>query len=395
MSTPLEGIRVLSFCRALSGPYASMLLGDLGAEVIKIEAPETGDFARFSSPFIGDVSSYFLSINRGKKGITLDLKEERAREIVFDLVRKSDILMENFRPGVMDRLGFGYEKIRQHNPAIIYASISGFGQSGPYAQRPAFDMIAQGMGGVLSITGEPGGKPVRVGYSIGDIGASLFGALAILAALHERQRSGEGQHVDVSMLDAQVALCENACTRYFATGEIPTAHGSRHPLFTPFQAFPTRDGYIILIIMRNDQWEQFCRIAGREAWIIDEKFATLEARLAHYPEFEEEMNELMRGRTTHEWMQLFDTNGIMYGPVNNIEQVLNDPQVLARDMVLKVEHSRAGSLKVVGTPMKFSRTPCKITKASPEIGEHNEDIFLKLLGMSTDELEELRTAKII
>ena len=247
MPAPLKDIKVLSFGRMLSGPYASMLLSDLGAEVIKIETPGIGDLSRFAKPVYNGVSSYFLSINRGKKSMTLDLKNEKAREIIFDLIKKVDILLENFRPGVMDRLGLSYDTAKKLNPKIIYASISGFGQKGPYAQRPAFDMIAQGMGGLLSMTGDPDGPPARAGYSIGDIGASLFASTAILAALHERSMSGEGQWIDISMLDCQVALSENACSRHFATGEIPQPLGSRHPLFTPFEAFPTKDGYIILI----------------------------------------------------------------------------------------------------------------------------------------------------
>ena len=395
MPGPLEGIKVLSFGRMLSGPYAGMLLSDLGAEVIKIEAPKAGDSARLARPFIEGISSYFLSINRGKKSITLDLKKRRAKKILFELVKKVDIVLENFRPGVMERLGLGYEVIREHNPKIIYASISGFGQKGPYAQRPAFDMIAQGMGGVVSITGEPGRPPVRVGYSIGDIGASLFASTAILAALHERDRSGQGQWIDVSMVDAQVALCENACARYFATGEIPRPFGSRHPLFTPFQAFPTKDGYIVLIAQFDEDWKRFCKAAGKEGWTTDERFKSLEARLENYDQFMNEMDELMRSRMTKEWTQLFDANGVMCGPVNNIEQVVNDPHIQEREMIVELEHSRAGKLKVVGTPMKFSRTPCRIDKASPDLGEHTEEILTTWQGLSEDEIQNLRKSRII
>ena len=249
MNGPLAGIKVLSFGRMLAGPYASMLLSDLGADVVKVEQPQAGDVPRQGGPFIKGISSYFLSINRGKRSITVNLRKEDAKEIIFNLAKKVDILIENFRPGVMDRLGLGYNTICRHNPKIIYASISGFGQSGPYAGLAAFDMIAQGMGGVVSITGEAGRPPVRVGYSIGDIGASMYATIAILAALHERQNSGKGQWVDVSMLDSQVALCENACARYFATDEIPKPLGSRHPLFTPFEVFPTSDSHIVLIAM--------------------------------------------------------------------------------------------------------------------------------------------------
>lgn len=395
MAGPLEGTKVLSFGRMLSGPYATMLLADLGAEVVKVEAPKIGDLARFASPFIEKLSSYFLSINRGKKSITLDLKHERAKKVVFDLAKGADILLENFRPGVMERLGLGYDAIREVNRRIIYASLSGFGQEGPYAQRPAFDMIAQGMGGVMSITGEPGRPPARLGYSMGDIGASLFTCISILAALHEREKSGQGQHVDVAMLDSQVALCENACARYFATGEIPGPLGSRHPLFTPFQAFPTRDGYVVVVAQLPDDWKRFCEAAGREEWLTDEKYVSMEARLQYYDEFIREMNALMRTRTTEEWIGLLDAHRVMCGPVNNIEQVVKDPHINGRGMFVEVEHSTQGGLKVVGTPMKFSRTPCRIEKASPELGEHTEEVLSAWASLSREEIEELRESGII
>jgi CoA:oxalate CoA-transferase len=249
-----------------------MLLCDLGAEVIKIEEPQSGDMARQNGPFVRGISSYFLSVNRGQKSITLNLRDDRAKKIIFELVKQVDILIENFRPGVMSRLGLSYEVISRINPKIIYAFVSGFGQKGPYKLRPAFDMIAQGMGGTVSITGEPGRPPVRVGYSIGDIGAALFSALAILAALHEQEKSGKGQWIDVAMVDSQVALCENACARYFATGEIPKPQGSRHPLMTPFQIFPTKDGYIILITALEEDWRKLCKIVGREDLASDPRF---------------------------------------------------------------------------------------------------------------------------
>ncbi len=395
VSGPLEGTKVLSFGRMLSGPYATMLLADLGAEVVKIEAPKIGDLARFASPFIEKVSSYFLSINRGKKSITLDLKRERAKKVVLELAKGADILLENFRPGVMERLGFGYDAIREVNPGIIYASLSGFGQEGPYAQRPAFDMIAQGMGGVMSITGEPGRPPARLGYSMGDIGASLFTCVSILAALHEREKSGQGQWIDVAMLDSQVALCENACARYFATGEIPGPLGSRHPLFTPFQAFPTRDGYVVVVAQLPDDWKRFCEAAGKEDWVTDERFKSLEARLDNYDAFVDEMNALMRLRTTEEWITLLDAHRVMCGPVNNIEQVVNDPHINGRGVFVDVEHTQAGSLKVVGTPMKFSRTPCRIEKASPELGEHTEEVLSAWANLTKEEIDELRESGII
>jgi CoA:oxalate CoA-transferase len=372
-----------------------MLLCDLGAEVIKIEPTGTGDPARRNFPFMDGISSYFLSINRGQKSITLNLRDERAKKIVFELVKQVDILVENYRPGVMARLGFSYEVVSARNLKIIYASLSGFGQKGPYAMKPAFDMIAQAMGGTVSITGEPGRPPVRVGFSIGDIGAGMFAAIAIIAALHEREKSGKGQWIDVAMVDSQVALCENACARYFATGEIPRPFGSRHPLLTPFQIFPTKDGYIVLITVPDEDWQKFCKIAGREDLLADSRFQSHKDRISNYPAFEPLMNELMKTKTTAEWLTLLAPMGIMCGPVNNIAQVVNDPHVREREMIVEVEHPRAGKLRVTGTPMKFSRTHCKIEKACPDVGQHTAEILSGMLGMSSESLKELSKSGVI
>ncbi len=391
MPGPLEGVRVLSFARALAGPFCTMLLCDLGAEVIKIEEPGQGDPARRNGPFVEGISSYFLSVNRGQKSITLNLRNERAKKIVFQLVKKVDILVENFRPGVMDRLGFSYEEIRRKNPKIIYASLSGFGQKGPYSQKPAYDMIAQGMGGTVSITGEPGRPPVRVGYSIGDMGAGLFAAVAILSALHERKKSKEGQWIDVAMVDSQVALCENALIRYLVTGEIPGPLGTRHPLLTPFQIFPTNDGYLVLITASDEDWRNFCKVSGREEILSDNRFQSHEDRIANYQAFEPLMNELMKSKTTEEWVALLEPAGVMCGPVNNMAHVVNDPHIRERGMIVEVEHRRAGKLKVAGTPMKFSRTPCKIEKASPDVGDHTVEVFSQILGLSAEDIEKLRS----
>jgi CoA:oxalate CoA-transferase len=385
MPGPLEGIRVLSFAHHLSGPYCTMILGDMGAEIIKIEEPTKGDDSRAMGPHIQGLSSYFLSINRGSRSLALNLREEKAKEVVFKLIDRVDIVVENFRPGVMKRLGFGYEAVSARNPKIIYSSISGFGQKGPYSARPSYDMIAQGMGGTVSITGEPGRPPVRVGFSTGDIGAGLFTASAILAALHERGKSGKGQWIDVAMVDCQVAFCENACARYFATGEVPKPLGSRHPLRTPFQIFPTGDGYLVLITVSQEDWERFCKLTGREDLLTDPRFQGHSSRIKNYSAFEPLMNGLMRTRTTAEWLDLLLPEGIICGPVNNIAQVVSDPHILEREMVVEVEHPRLGKLKVTGTPMKFSRTPCKIQKACPDLGQDTEEI-LKELGMAESPL---------
>jgi len=397
MSGPLDGIKVLSFCRALAGPFGTMILGDLGAEIIKIEDPKEGDATREGFPKLKGVSTYFLSVNRGKKSITINLKDEKGKKIVFDLIKEVDILVENFRPGVMERLGLDYETIRKVNPKIVYASISGFGQTGPYSHRPAYDMIAQGMGGAVSLTGtgEPNSPPVRVGYSIGDMAAGLFGAIAIQAALLERVQSGEGQWVDVSMLDSQVALCENALVRYLATGEIPKPTGSRHPLATPFQAYETLDKPMILIANTDKLWINFCKAAEKEEWIDDKDYGSRGARLKNYEKFNQEMIELMGTRTYQEWAERFDAHEVMYCPVNNMEDISKDPHILSRDMIVEVEHPQAGKHRVVGTPMKFSRTPCIINQAAPELGADTKDILSARLGLSDEEITELKENSVI
>jgi CoA:oxalate CoA-transferase len=364
MPGPLANVKVLSFGRALAGPYAAMLLADLGAEVIKIENPGSGDMARANGPFIQDVSSYFLSVNRGKKGLSLNLRSEMGRKIVLGLLPAIDILVENFRPGTMEKMGLGYESVKEVNPRLIYISISGFGQSGPYSKKPAFDMVAQAMGGAVSITGELNRPPVRVGFSIGDLGAGLFATAAGLAALYESEKSGLGQHIDVAMLDSQVALCENACARYFATGEIPRPIGVRHPLVTPFQIFPTKTDDMVVIAFGDEDWKKICQAIGRKELI-------------------------------EEWLEIFDRVGIASSPVNNIEQVVHDPQVRQRDMVLTVEHKRLGKLKVVGTPMKFSRTPCRIECGSPDLGEHTTEILAEQLKFSEEQIKRLKEEDVI
>ena len=395
MAGPLENVRVLDMTWALAGPFCSMLLADLGAEVIKVENPEGGDPSRKNFPFVKEVSSYFLSVNRGKKSVTVNLQHPRGKEIVLSLAKKSDVLVENFRPGVMDRLGLGYAAMREVNPKIIYAACSGFGRTSPYAHRPAYDVIVQGMGGTLSITGEEGGPPVRVGFSIGDIGGGVFTALGILSALHERERSGQGQMVDVAMLDCQMALLENAFTRFFATGEVPERIGTRHPIQTPFQALPTKDGYIVVAVARQDWWEKFCQIINRLDLISDERFKTNPARTKNHKDLEEILSAITRTRNTAEWVADMEKADIACGPVNTIPQVAGDPHTLAREMITQVEHAQAGMLRVVNSPIKLSRTPVKLERASPVLGEHTEEVLMNLLGLSKADIAKLREEKAI
>ena len=395
MAGPLENVRVLDMTWALAGPFCAMLLADLGAEVIKVENPEGGDTSRKNFPFVKEVSSYFLSVNRGKKSVTVNLQHPRGKEIVLSLAKKSDVLVENFRPGVMDRLGLGYAAVREVNPRIIYASCSGFGRTSPYAHRPAYDVIVQGMGGTLSITGEEGGGPVRVGFSIGDIGGGIFTALGILSALNEREKSGLGQMVDVAMLDCQMALLENAFTRFFATGEVPERIGTRHPVLTPFQALPTRDGYIVVAVARQDWWEKFCNLINRSDLISDERFKTNPDRTKNHKDLEAILKGITRTRTTSEWVADMEKADIACGPVNTVPQVASDPHTLAREMIAQVKHTQAGMLRVVNSPIKLSRTPVNLERASPVLGEHTEEVFGNLLGLSREDLAKLKEEKAI
>jgi CoA:oxalate CoA-transferase len=392
MPGPLEGVRILDLTWVLAGPFASMILCDLGADVIKVERPPMGDVARMTAPIVNGESCYFLSVNRGKRSIAINLKNEAGREIFLHLVERVEVVMENFTPGALEALGLGYDVLSQRNPRLIYAATSGFGQTGPDRLRPALDIIAQGMGGIMSITGEPGGPPVRPGTSLGDIAAGLFTAIGVLAALHEREGSGRGQMIDVAMLDCQIAILENAFARYFATGEIPEPIGTRHPVATPFQAFPTRDGYVVLALSWGveNQWELFCAAIGRPDLIDDPRFDTGPLRTQNHAELEPLLIEAMRQKTTAEWVQEFDAIGLPCGPLNNIAQAAALPQVKAREMLVEVEHPRIGRFPLPNTPVKLSRTPGGVWGPSPGLGQHTDEVLRELLGLSDAEIGRLR-----
>lgn len=397
MAAPLEGIRVLDLTQVLFGPYATMLLSDLGAEVIKIERPEVGDIARGNGPVVRGQSTYFLSLNRGKKSVTLNLATEEGVAILLELAKSADVLVQNFTPGTMEKMGLGYERVKEYNPRIIYVSGSGFGQDGPYAGKPAFDVIVQAMGGVMSITGEEGGPPVRPGISYGDITAALFLCIATLAALRERHNSGQGQLVDISMLDCQVAVQENAFVRYLNTGEIPHALGTRHPVMTPFQAFQTSDGYIAVALRGGikDQWPLFCAAIDRVDIIDDSRFTDGWSRTRNYEVLEPIMAAAMKTRTTQEWIEELEQAGIPCGPVNTIDRVAGDPQIAARNMFVDIKHPESGTFRVVNSPFKFSRSPYKVERASPELGEHTSEVLNRLLGMTRDEIARLRDSGVV
>jgi CoA:oxalate CoA-transferase len=376
---PLTGTLVLDLTRVLAGPYCTMLLLDLGARVVKVEPPGRGDDARQIGPFVAGRSAYFLSLNRGKESIALDLKDPGDRTIFERLLARADVLVENFRPGVMERLGYGFEALHARLPGLVYAAISGFGRTGPAAQRPAYDIVAQAMGGLMSLTGQPGGPPTRVGTSIGDIGAGLFAALGIQAALFARREGGEGRLVDVAMLDAQVAMLENAIARYQATGEVPGPLGSRHPSIAPFEAYATRDGHLVVAAGNDPLFARLCRALERPELAGDPRFATNEARTRAADELKRELEAALSLRGSAEWLERLEAAGIPCGPVNDVAQVLAHPQVRARNMVVASRDPTGGGLQLAGNPIKLSGFEDPATRPpAPELDADRARILAEL-----------------
>jgi CoA:oxalate CoA-transferase len=376
---PLAGTFVLDLTRVLAGPYCTMLLADLGARVVKVEAPERGDDARAIGPFVGGVSAYFLSLNRGKESIALDLREEADRAIFERLLAKADVLVENFRPGVMARLGFGWPELHARQPRLVVASTSGFGQTGPYAGRPAYDVVVQGMGGIMSLTGQPGGPPTRVGTSTGDITAGLFTAVGVLAALCERARTGVGRHVDVAMLDCQVATLENAIARFVATGAVPGPLGSRHPSIAPFQAFATRDGHVIVAAGNDALFAKLATALGRPELAADPRFRTNDDRTRNVAGLASELEPAFASRATAEWLAALEACGIPCGPLNDVAQVLADPQVRARNMVVTADDPDAGPFALAGNPVKLSGVEDPATRGpAPRLDAHRAALLAEL-----------------
>jgi formyl-CoA transferase len=397
MSTAaLEGIRVLDFSRILAGPYCTMLLGDLGAEVIKIERPGSGDGARqWGPPWMGEESAYFLSVNRNKQSMTLNLKHQDGRQLVRELIASADILVENFRPGTMKKLGLDYETLSPQHPALIYCSITGYGQSGPYRDRPGYDFMIQGQGGILSVTGPAEGPPSKVGVAIVDITAGLYAVSAILAALHFRNQHGEGQYIDVALLDTQIGWLANVAHNFFATGEAPGRFGNAHPNIVPYETFRTANGYLALAVGSDAQFERLCQAVERPDLWEDERYQTNAGRVENRESLVPELQALLMQRTASEWIELLLEHRVPVGPVNDIPTILSDPQVAARQMVQEIEHTALGSIKQLGPVAKLSRTPARLRKAPPALGEHTEELLMNELGRSPAEIEELRAEAVI
>jgi len=404
---PLKGLRVLDLSRVLAGPWASQIFADLGADVLKVERPGAGDDTRgFGPPWIRDRdtgeavdAAYYASANRGKRSITLDFTKAAGRDIAHRLARASDILLENYKVGALAKYGLDYATISGLNPRIIYCSITGFGQSGPYRNRPGYDFLIQGMGGLMSVTGErddrPGGGPQRAGVALADITTGMYASSAVLAALYHRERTGEGQCIDLALLDSQVSVLVNQGMNWLIGGTNPARSGNGHPNIVPYQAFATRDGHIILAVGNDEQFRRFCDAAGCPEIAADAKYATIAERNAHRDALIPILADVIRQRTSREWIALLEAAQVPCGPINTIKDVFEDPQIVHRGMRIDLPHPRAGTLPSIANPMRFSQTPIEYTHAPPILGQHTDEVLRELLSMSDADIAQLRTDGVV
>ena len=393
---PLRGVRVLDLTRVLAGPFCTMNLADLGAEVIKIEMPGRGDDSRSFAPVMpsGD-SGYFYSVNRGKRSITIDLRSAEGAAILLELAAKSDVVVENFSPGTMERFKVGYAQLKAANPRIILCSISGFGQTGPKAAAPAYDIVAQALGGTMSITGNAGGEPVRCGVSVGDLSAALYGVIAIMAALRVRDRDGVGNHVDIAMLDCQVAMLEDALARYSVSGRIPGRIGTRHPSITPFQQFRAADDYFVMGAGNEAIWLRFCDAIGMPGLKDDPRFASNADRTRNHPELEAILARIFATHPRDHWLRILGDASVPCAPIANVEEVSRDPHLAARNMILHAEHPEFDGLIVPGSPLKSSGDTDVPATRAPRLGESTDEVLRSVLGYDSLRLSELRRRSII
>ncbi len=399
---PLAGIRIFDLTRILAGPTCTQLLGDLGADVIKVERPGIGDDTRsWGPPYVKDAnggdtteSAYYLSANRNKRSITIDLRSAEGVALAKRMIAKCDVLIENFKVGSLAKLGLGYDDLKDEFPALVYCSVTGFGQTGPYAERTGYDFLAQGLGGIMSITGTPGGEPMKVGVGIADVMTGMYASTAILAALRHRDATGEGQHIDTCLLDTQVSWLINEGTNYLVSGKIPTRLGNEHPNIVPYKVFATSDGYVILAVGNDRQFQDWCRCAGADDLAGDPDFATNPLRIVNRRRLYEAMPAYMESKTTEEWLKLLAGAKVPCSPVNNIEQVFENEQVRARGMRIEMDHPKAGSGKVplIANPLKMSATPPQYRMAPPVLGQHTDEVLAEVLGLDDAEIADLKKA---
>lgn len=391
MPGPLEGVRVLDLTRVLAGPFCTMMLADLGAEVVKVEVPGVGDDSRGFGPFRNGKSLYYITINRGKKSVALDLKKDEGKALLLRLAKKSDVVVENFRPGTMEKLGLGWEILKKENPRLIYAAVSGFGHSGPDSRKPAYDILVQARGGMMSITGWPSSPPTRVGMSTGDITAALFAASGVLSALYQREKTGQGQKVDVAMLDCQLAILENALVRYQVEGKAPAPLGTRHPTITPFQAFRASDAWFVVAVGNDSLWKTFCEALDRPDLLADPRFSTNGDRTKNITDLIPELERVFARRTAAEWIDLLEGAGVPSAPVNSVDKVMQDPQLNARNMLVTVEDPEVGIVTIPGNPIKMeSLAESRTRPPAPGIGQDTEEVLSGLLGLSPAQIGKLR-----
>lgn len=393
----LANVRVVDLTRVLAGPYCTMMLGDMGADVIKIEAPERGDDTRqWGPPFTeSGMSAYFISANRNKRSLTLNLKAEAGMRVLKDLVRQADVVVDNFRVGTLEKLGLSYAEMQKLNPAVIYCTITGFGYSGPYAQKPGYDFIVQALGGLMSLTGPEDGRPYRVGVAIADLLTGIYACNAITAALYAREQSGTGQRIDASLFDSQVATLSYVASNYLNSGEAPTRYGNGHPNIVPYQDFKARDGYVAFAAGNDLQWSKFCQAVGKEQWIEDERFSTNPKRVENRNILIPLLEELFASRSVAEWLEICDEAGIPAAPINTIDQLFEDPQVAARDLIWKAETGEGEEVRMVGSPLGLVEAPSQLRYPPPQLGEHNDEILSDLLGYAQDVIADLRDEGVI
>ena len=394
MASALEDVKVVDLTRTLAGPFCTMLLGDLGADVVKIEEPERGDETRSWTPFWNGESTQFVSFNRNKRSLSLNLREEEGLDIVRSLAADADVMIESFRAGALERMGLGYEDIRRINSGIVYCSISGYGRTGPMAEKPGYDLIIQAYSGLMDLTGEPDGLPLRVGFSLVDLFTGMMAYGSVVTALYHRRQTGQGQRIEAALLDGQVAALSYHATAYMATGVVPQRMGSGHPSLVPYQSFPASDGYFILGVANQGLWERFCAAIERPDLLQDTRFKTNDDRVAHRAECVGLLSEIFRTRTVAEWVEVIERAGVPCGPINRVDDVVNNPQVQARNMIAELSHPNVPDLRIPNSPLKLAETPAAIKRPPPLLGQHNEEILAEL-GYEAEAIAELRRKGVI
>jgi glutaryl-CoA transferase len=395
---PLNGIRVLDLSRVLAGPYCTMVLGDLGADVIKVESPEGDETRGWGPPFAGAArgeSAYYLCVNRNKRSMVINFKTDEGRAIIHELAKQSDVLVENFRPGTLARFLLDYESVSTINPNLIYCSITGFGQTGPLRDRPGYDFMIQAMGGLMSITGEPDGEPMKVGVAVADLFAGQNAVISILAALQARTLTGRGQHLDISLFDSQLGMLANVASNYLISGNLPKRYGNAHANIVPYQSFQASDAWFVLAVGNDRQFEKLCGVIGNWKLVNDSRFSLNSERVKNREELVDLLKPIFLEKTANEWLSALEIAGIPCGPIHTLDKVFAVPQVEAREMLIHMEHTEVGDLKLVGSPLKFSNTPVEYKLSPPRLGEHTEDILTELLGYSSEKIIALKESGVI